>query len=308
MKNQFISIMLFAGLLPAASRAQSLVDGVVAAEDAFAAQSKQAGTAAAFLANGAPAAFVTEGGKLASAQEVWKSRPAQPNARLTWHPALVDVAQSGELGYTTGPWTMLESDKPGAAGEYVTVWRKQPDGVWKFAVDLGIERIGTAPARAAFVLQPHLLAAPATPTRAPANLVLDVDKKFAKAEAAKPGPAYQQSLSAEARLYRPGLSVMQGAAAAANMKSLDRAYEFTATTGYLAASGDLGYVVGALHRTGAGAKQPEENGSYLRIWRREEVAGWRIVLEILNLAPNPTANAGEASGPPAGKLPSQRPQ
>ena len=67
---------------------------------------------------------------------------------------------------------------------------------------------------------------------------------------------------------------MQGAAASANMKTLDGGYIFTATTGYLAASGDLGYVVGTLRRAATGTKHPEENGSYLRIWRREAVAGW----------------------------------
>ncbi|MDB5234811.1 MAG: hypothetical protein JWR44_1804 [Hymenobacter sp.] len=296
MKNQFTKGVLFALVLPLTSYAQTVAEGVVAAEDAFAAQAKQSGTAAAFLANSSPAAFVTDGGKLANAQEVWKARPTQPGTRLTWYPSLVDVAQSGELGYTTGPWTFLQNEKPQSAGEYVTVWRKQPDGKWKFVVDMGIERIGTAPARAAFILQPHLFAAPATPSTAPANIVLDVDRKFAKAEASKPGLTYQLNLSTEARLYRPGLSMMQGAAAIANMKILERPYEFTATTGYLAAAGDLGYVVGTLHRPGAGAKQPEENGSYLRIWRREADAGWRVVLEMFNLTPNPAAAAAAGEG------------
>lgn len=296
MKNYFTKVAFVALLLPLAAHAQTTAEGVVAAEDAFAVLSKQAGTGPAFLANSTPTSYVAEGGKLLNAQDVWKARPAQPNTRLTWYPSLVDVAQSGDLAYTTGPWTSLQNDKPQATGEYVTVWRKQPDGKWKFEVDMGIERIGTAPARAAFILQPHLAAGPATPSTAPGFVLLDLDLKFAKAEALKPGLAYEQSLSTEARLFRPGLSMMQGAAAIANMKNLDRPYEFTATTGYLAAAGDLGYVVGTLHRARAGASQPEENGSYLHIWRREAVAGWRLVLEIFNLpaAPNEPASAPAA--------------
>ena len=242
----------------------------------------------AFLANCAPAAFVVEDGKLANAQAVWLDRPAQPARQLTWYPVLADVAQSGDLGYTTGPWTMLQNGQPQATGEYVTVWRKQPDGQWKFVVDMGIERIGVAPVKAATVLQPRLQAAAATPSTAPAYVVLDVDRKFNEAEMLKPGETYQQYLSTEARLYRPGLSMMQGAAAAANMKNMGERYFFAPTTGYLAAAGDLGYVVGDVRRP-ANAKHTEETGTYLRIWRREAVAGWRLVAEVFNMVPAPAA-------------------
>lgn len=291
MKNLLTIGGIVGVLLPLAAQAQAVRDAVVAAETAFATQAAQTSTAAAFLGNSAPTALVTDNGKLANAQDVWKSRPTRPGSRLTWYPVLADAAQSGDLGYTTGPWTALQNDQPQAAGEYVTVWRKQLDGQWKFVVDMGIERIGTAPGKAAAVPQPKLQAAVATPSTAPSNIVLDVDSKFAAAELLKPGATYQQYLSSEARLYRPGLSMMHGAAASANMKNLDGGYLFVATNGYLAAAGDLGYVVGTLRRPGAGASRPAENGSYLRIWRREAVAGWRIVLEIFNFTPNPNAAA-----------------
>ena len=164
--------------------------------------------------------------------------------------------------------------------------------------------MGTASAQA--VAQPRLLPAVATPSTAPTNILLDLDRKFAAAEQLKPGATYQQYLSAEARLYRPGLSMMQGAAASANMKTLDGGYLFTVTTGYLAASGDLGYVVGTLRRA-AGTKHPEENGSYLRIWRREAVAGWRLVVEVFNLTPGSMAPAAAPTPEgTAGQLPSAK--
>ena len=317
MKNQLTIAAFVALLMPFASPAQSARAALVAAETDFAAQATQVGTPAAFLANSAPTALVAEKGKLANAQDVWKARPAQPGSRLTWYPVLADLAQSGELGYTTGPWTFLQNDRPQAAGEYVTVWRKQPDGQWKFVVDMGIERVGSAPAPAPNVPQPRLLATAATPSAAPSNILLDLDRKFAAAQLLKPGATYQQYLSTEARLYRPGLSMMQGEAASANMKNLDGGYLFTATTGYLAAAGDLGYVVGTLQRAAAGTKHPEETGTYLRIWRREAVAGWRMVLEVFNFTPNaadaaakpavPAVPATETGGA-TGQLPAKRAQ
>ena len=293
--NTIITLALVAtGLLPLAARAQTPRQAVLDAETAFAAQAAKAGAPAAFLAHCAPTAVVTDEGRLANAEAVWRARPARAGARLAWYPVWADVAQSGELGYTTGPWTSFYNNQPQTSGEYVTVWRKQPDGRWKFAVDLGVERVGVTPAPVATVPQPRLPAAAATPSTAPANIVLDVDRKFAAAELLKPGATYQQYLSAEARLYRPGLSMMQGAGAAANMKNLDGGYLFTPTGGYLAAAGDLGYVVGTLHRPGAGPRRPAEDGSYLRIWRREAAAGWRVVVEVFNLAPVPSAAAGAA--------------
>ena len=307
MKNQFTVLVSVACLMPGLSNAQSMREIAVGAETSFAAQAKQVGTTAAFLACSAPAAFAAEDGKLVNAQEAWQARPARSGSTLAWYPVLADVAQSGDLAYTTGPWTQLQNGRPQVAGEYVRVWRKQPDGAWKFVVDMGVERVGSAPAQAAVVPQPHLLAAAATPSTAPSSVVLDVDRKFANAEWLKPGATYQQYLSTEARLYRPGLSLMQGAAASANMKNLDGSYLFTATTGYLAAAGDLGYVVGTLRRPGS-AKRPEENGSYLRIWRREAVDGWRLVLEVFNLTPAPATAAAATGdgGRAAGQLPVKR--
>ena len=302
MKNKFTIVAFAVFFVSFGSHAQSAHTAVVAAETAFAAQAAQAGTAAAFLANAAPTALVAEKGQLASAQDVWQARPARPGSHLTWYPVLADVAQSGDLAYTTGPWTLLQNERPQATGEYVTMWRKQPDGQWKFVVDMGVERVGTAPAAPALVPRPRLLAAAGTPSAAPTSILLDLDRKFAAAQLLKPGATYQQYLSAEARLYRPGLSMMQGVAASANMKNLDGGYVFEPTTGYLAAAGDLGYVVGTLRRVAAGTKHPEENGTYLRVWRREAVAGWRMVLEVFNFIPNPA----DAAAKPAGAAPEVR--
>jgi ketosteroid isomerase-like protein len=302
MKNKLTIAATVALLLPMAAFAQLPHEAVVAAEVAFATQATQTSTEAAFLANSSPTSLVTENGKLANAQEVWRTLPSRPGSKLTWYPVLADAAQSGDLGYTTGPWTMLQNNRPVSTGDYVTVWRKQLDGRWKFAVDMSIERIGAVPSQMATVARPRLMAAAATPSTAPSNIVLEVDSKFATAELMKPGATYQQYLSAEARLYRSGLSMMQGAAASANMKSIDGGYLFIANTGYLAAAGDLGYVVGSLHRP-ASTNHPEENGTFLRIWRREADASWRIALEMFDLVPIAGAAAAAAPAAPSPAVP-----
>jgi ketosteroid isomerase-like protein len=47
---------------------------------------------------------------------------------------------SADLGYTIGKWQVRSRAHPDSVfshGNYVTIWRKQPDGSWKAAVDIG---------------------------------------------------------------------------------------------------------------------------------------------------------------------------
>ena len=298
MKTNLTLASLATLLLSGAVYAQTPRQTVLAAEASFAEQVTKNGMKTAFVATAAPTAMVVENGKLVEAQAAWSARPVKANARLTWYPLLADVAQTGDLAYTTGPWTMLQNDRAQATGEYVTLWRKQPDGQWKYVVNMGIERIGVPPGAPATVPAPRQALAMATPSMAPTSVLLDLDNRFAVAELLKPGATYQQYLSTEARLYRPGLSMMQGLAAVANMKNLEKGYIFAPTTGYLSAGGDLGYVVGTFRHLGD-AKHPAESGSYVRIWRREAEAGWRLALEMFNSpapAVAPAAPAPVAEG------------
>jgi uncharacterized protein (TIGR02246 family) len=63
------------------------------------------------------------------------------NNRLTWTPTHVDVAASGDLGYTYGNYefrSIGEDGKPTSErGKYATVWKKQKDGSWKVVLDIG---------------------------------------------------------------------------------------------------------------------------------------------------------------------------
>lgn len=58
---------------------------------------------------------------------------------LTWAPDFVEVASSGDLGYTYGEYQIIYLDKEGKEifdkGIFHTVWKKQPDGQWKFVWD-----------------------------------------------------------------------------------------------------------------------------------------------------------------------------
>jgi ketosteroid isomerase-like protein len=60
---------------------------------------------------------------------------------LRWDPDTAIVAASGDLGYTLGHWESVLTTPAGDSvlgrGNYVTIWRRQPDGTWKVAADIG---------------------------------------------------------------------------------------------------------------------------------------------------------------------------
>lgn len=60
---------------------------------------------------------------------------------LTWSPGGGEVAASGELGYTFGIYKLALKDTV-LKGTYVSIWKKQKDGKWKFKLDTGNEGIG----------------------------------------------------------------------------------------------------------------------------------------------------------------------
>jgi len=64
-------------------------------------------------------------------------------SQLKWKPYFVDISASADLGYTLGRYESTVTDAVGnkqvTYGYYVTIWKKQPDGSWKFVFDTGNE-------------------------------------------------------------------------------------------------------------------------------------------------------------------------
>ena len=55
---------------------------------------------------------------------------------LCWIPVKADV--SGDLGYTFGKWqTVIKGSDSVENGTYLTVWKRQQDGTWKYVLDAG---------------------------------------------------------------------------------------------------------------------------------------------------------------------------
>lgn len=64
---------------------------------------------------------------------------ALPEFTVSWQPMQVQVARSGDLGYSCGSYTLSFKGPDGKTiadrGKYATIWRKQADGRWKVVLD-----------------------------------------------------------------------------------------------------------------------------------------------------------------------------
>lgn len=257
--------------LPGQTPAQK---ALVAAERAFAALAVEKGTGPAFTAFLAPDAVLLKPQPL-PARPLYEKR-ADDGTRLAWEPDFAELAGSGELGWTTGPWRWRRSaaEPPSAHGHFVSIWRRQPDGAWKVALDLGVSH----PEQPA----PTLRVAPASsapPLAAPAleaarRDFLEAQAAFAREAAQGHAEALSRWGAEDLRVFREG-QAPGGAALAA--KALLSSVE-TKDHG-LSRAGDLAYVYG-LART---AEAPGAEGrpcSTLHIWRRAK-AGWQVAADIL---------------------------
>ncbi|MBN1820250.1 MAG: DUF4440 domain-containing protein [Prolixibacteraceae bacterium] len=65
----------------------------------------------------------------------------QDNVHFSWQPINGNIATSGELGYTYGVYT-LKTDAGIEKGTYVSIWKKDKKGEWKYILDAGNEGIG----------------------------------------------------------------------------------------------------------------------------------------------------------------------
>jgi ketosteroid isomerase-like protein len=60
---------------------------------------------------------------------------------FSWSPLDADVSESGELGYTYGTYAYQTIDSL-YEGTYVSVWKKDGNGDWKYVLDSGNQGLG----------------------------------------------------------------------------------------------------------------------------------------------------------------------
>lgn len=117
---------------------------VIQAEHDFARMAADSGIQAAFLKFAAYNAVLMRGNKLVIGRdEIISFFAKQPiddsSVSLAWEPDFVEVSGSGDLAYTYGKYIYTYTDSGGekqeSTGIFHTVWKRQPDGSWRFVWD-----------------------------------------------------------------------------------------------------------------------------------------------------------------------------
>jgi ketosteroid isomerase-like protein len=112
---------------------------LLAADEAFAAASRAEGPAEAFRRFLLPDALALPNGRdvVRGRAAVVAGLAATPELELLWEPQHAEVSASGDLGWTWGRYAARAGAQPPSHGKYLNVWRRDDQGRWRVAVDMG---------------------------------------------------------------------------------------------------------------------------------------------------------------------------
>lgn len=128
-------------------RARGPLEDIRAADDGFSRAATRFGTGRAFGEYAADNAqiFSTPGEFITGPDAISRAfGPTTEDSRLVWHPVTGEIARSGDLGFTVGNAVFTGRSLDGTPqvrySKYLTVWKKQRDGTWRYVVDGGNAR------------------------------------------------------------------------------------------------------------------------------------------------------------------------
>lgn len=263
--------------LPAAAHAAD-PSAIVAMEREFAAHAAEHGWVEAFRRYSAPDGQMAGAAGIAATAAALEGAPAGDRS-LAWWPVLAGIAMSGDFGFTTGSFSMDAAHTP--RGQYFTVWKRQPDGSWRWIFDGGPGSVldpvadgGSAIPVAATPIATRGVGSAAEAERQ----VATVERGIATAGDLVP------HLAADARVYRRQRARAEGGAASVeNTRHPDPGVRYRLVRTEASAAGDLAFTLGeASWQAGEVARA----GAFARIWQYRD-GQWVVVYDQLVEQPPP---------------------
>lgn len=213
--------------------------------------------------------------------------PATAAQPLRLHVVTGDASSDGEIGYSFG-W--FEAAATAGFGKYLAAWRRV-GGAWRLAVFVRIaapKAPSPAPPDAGILAGEHGVAQPGDP-EALRQQVMATDAAFAARSVAEGYTVAFTSYCAPDAVIAGGADLHWNAAGVAEALAgwtPGDTLDWAPLLGRAAASGDLGYTVGAaVHRVEG---KPPTYTKYLTIWIRRPDGSWRFALDGGNARPAPS--------------------
>jgi ketosteroid isomerase-like protein len=252
---------------------------LVETEQAFANLAAERGTKHAFLENMTDDAVVFTPDRTL-AKPFWAAR-GESASLLSWAPNFAAISSSGLIGYTTGNWEFRpkgKDDAPAGFGDFITVWQRQPDGRYKWVIDIGIGHEKPAKYSTEWTTYSDKI----IETNENKSSAADFANRFYElAGSAGLMKAYKQFAADDIRLYREGEFPAIGKAKIGELINKDKGkFAFAKRTSFFG-SADLAYINNSY--TVAQADGKVVKGNFLQIWRLRN-GRWQIVLDIFKPA------------------------
>lgn len=139
----FLSVILISCAQKVSDDVESQKTAIINTDKAFSAMSAEKGMYEAFIAYAAEEVIKPQDGRqpVVGRESLIKSFAGVPprDFVLTWEPLKADAA--GGIGYTFGNWFRKSKTAAGADttvyGNYISIWKRQDDGSWKYVFDSG---------------------------------------------------------------------------------------------------------------------------------------------------------------------------
>jgi hypothetical protein len=241
------------------------------------------GRNAAFVSNLADYSVMFMGKWVTNSLQLWKERKADPVV-LKWEPEFMDIAASGDFGISTGPWELQDfrpNTNPLSTGYFLTVWKKQTDGIWKVNLDAGIVTpvIKDTPHKFLFPSGADKdIDAPVSDTVQSNKELTEREKQLADQwEKTHQVAAFTSFLAPDARLMQNGhLPTTNRDTINSWISQRDKSIWKPEGSG-AASSGDMGYTYGIIEVHGIPVA-----GHYIRIWKKIH-GKWLITVEMASI-------------------------
>ena len=258
--------------------------GMIEMEYAFA-QRAQTSVRAAFLEYLAEDSLVLAPGPTAGRATYLAAKENQD--RLEWYPAVADVAGSGDLGFTSGPWIYTAAGTGAQLyGHFLTVWKRDAHSVWRVQLDGGVSH--PAPVQKEAELARHGMESSAVQVPPPAPPAGDaVNRSISDFQVAAQQNDFAAALRTFARnndfsLYAEGEAPMALGPATRYLgtRSMPIGHWREAARGQ-SADATLAYTVGEF-----ADHKGRSRTAYIQIWQYDpKVANWGV--RVLLIAPIP---------------------
>lgn len=295
---RLITLIFLIASLPAYSQkpdSTSALNSLLNAELSFAQSSVTHGRNAAFVENFAEESIVFTSEWITNGKQFCRERKESPVV-LKWEPEYMDISLSRDFGISTGPWEMQDyrpGTDPISTGYFITVWKKQPYGVWKVILDAGSQ---TPPP----IANQHRISFPSGADKPVANVIninpskvsdelLEREKQILDIWTNNPvASTYASFLAADARIQIGGeLPKVKRDTINLWLSKLNKNLTWTTIGCGAASSADLGFTYGNFKiKSVSGSSE----GHYVRIWKKQPDGKWLITIEMTDIDKSSAGN------------------